>query len=160
YEETQVETTPSTAVAVPVAATPVPAVAAAGGGGGQVPPSPPSGGDGGDDDEDGMLRMSFLEHLEELRSRILKALLGVGVAFVASIWFSDEVWKVVVEPAASALKSLGYKPELVQITPMETFNILWVKLPILCAIFLSSPWILYQVWGFIAPGLYRRERRL
>ena len=43
---------------------------------------------------------------------------------------------------------------------METFNILWVKLPILAAVFLSSPWILYQVWGFIAPGLYRRERRL
>jgi sec-independent protein translocase protein TatC len=43
---------------------------------------------------------------------------------------------------------------------METFNILWVKLPILAAVFLASPWILYQVWGFIAPGLYRRERRL
>ena len=43
---------------------------------------------------------------------------------------------------------------------MEAFNILWVKLPILAAVFLSSPWILYQVWGFIAPGLYRRERRL
>ena len=77
-----------------------------------------------------------------------------------SIWFSDELWQVVREPAAAALKSLGYQPDLVQITPMETFNILWVKLPILAAVFLSSPWILYQVWGFIAPGLYRRERRM
>jgi sec-independent protein translocase protein TatC len=42
---------------------------------------------------------------------------------------------------------------------MEGFQIIWVKLPILCAIFLSSPWILYQVWAFIAPGLYQRERR-
>jgi len=149
----------STAVATTLPAAPAPKTGGSGGGG--KPPDPPSdGGDGGDDDEDGMLRMSFLEHLEELRSRILKALMGVGVAFLASIWFSDELWKIVEEPAAGALKSLGYKPELVQITPMETFNILWVKLPILAAVFLSSPWILYQVWGFIAPGLYRRERRL
>jgi sec-independent protein translocase protein TatC len=42
---------------------------------------------------------------------------------------------------------------------MEAFNIIWVKLPILCAIFMASPWILYQVWAFISPGLYRRERR-
>ena len=42
---------------------------------------------------------------------------------------------------------------------MEAFNIVWVKLPILTAIFIASPWILYQVWGFIAPGLYKKERR-
>jgi sec-independent protein translocase protein TatC len=42
---------------------------------------------------------------------------------------------------------------------MEVFNIVWVKLPILTAIFLASPWVLYQVWGFIAPGLYKKERR-
>ena len=146
----------STAVVPSAPAAPQPK--AAGGGGNKTPPpSPPS---GGDEEEDGMLRMSFLEHLEELRSRILKALVGVGVAFLASIWFSDALWNVVREPAAAALQSLGYKPELVQITPMEAFNILWVKLPILAAIFLASPWIVYQVWAFIAPGLYRRERRM
>ena len=48
---------------------------------------------------------------------------------------------------------------LKQITPMESFNIIYFKLPIICAIFLGSPWILFQVWSFIAPGLYRRERR-
>ena len=150
------------ATAAPVAA-PVPARVTKPGGGGKKPPNPPSGGgggDGGDDDEDGMLRMSVLEHLEELRSRILRALVGVAVAFFICIWFSDELWKVVREPAAAALHTLGYGTDLVQIEPMEAFNILWVKLPILAAIFLSSPWILYQVWAFIAPGLYRRERRL
>jgi sec-independent protein translocase protein TatC len=156
YEDAGVATA-ATAVATTPSAVPAPKT---GGGGGGKTPESPSGGDGGDEDDEGMLRMSFLEHLEELRSRILKALMGVGVAFLASIWFSDELWKIVREPAAAALKSLGYQPDLVQITPMETFNILWVKLPILAAVFLSSPWILYQVWGFIAPGLYRRERRL
>jgi sec-independent protein translocase protein TatC len=50
-------------------------------------------------------------------------------------------------------------PELVTITPMEGFNVIWFKLPLLCSIFIASPWVLYQVWAFISPGLYRRERR-
>ena len=128
------------------------------GGGGRIPP-PPEPPDSGDE-EDGMLRMSFLEHLEELRSRILKALAGVGVAFALSLTFCNDLWKIVSAPAVDALRSLGINPpNLVQITPMEVFNVVWVKLPILCAIFIASPWILYQVWAFIAPGLYRRERR-
>jgi len=106
-----------------------------------------------------MLRMSFLEHLEELRSRIFKALGGVLVAFIVSLTFSGPLWKFVMEPAAAALKSLGYEPSLVAIEPMEQFNIIWFKVPIVCAIFLGAPCILYQVWAFISPGLYRRERR-
>jgi sec-independent protein translocase protein TatC len=45
------------------------------------------------------------------------------------------------------------------IEPMEGFNIIWFKLPLVCAIFLSCPWLLYQVWAFVSPGLYRKERR-
>ncbi len=129
-----------------------------GGSGGRTPPPPPPS-DGGGDEEDGMLRMSFLEHLEELRSRIIKALVGVGVAFVLSLTYTDKLWAFVCQPAVVALKTLGYAPTLKQISPMESFQIIWVKLPILCSIFLASPWILYQVWAFISPGLYRRERR-
>ena len=106
-----------------------------------------------------MLRMSFLEHLEELRSRILRALAGVGIAFVACLWFANDLWRIVSEPATVALKHLGFQQKLVQITPMETFSTVWVKLPMLAAVFLASPWVVYQVWGFVAPGLYRRERR-
>ena len=123
------------------------------------PPPPPPPGDE-DEDEDGMLRMSFLEHLEELRSRLIKAIAGIGVAFVVSLTFTNDLWRFVSAPAVDALRSLGYaNTTLTQITPMEVFNVVWVKLPILCAIFLASPWVLYQVWAFIAPGLYRRERR-
>jgi sec-independent protein translocase protein TatC len=103
--------------------------------------------------------MSFLEHLEELRSRIISALIGIAVAFFGSLFFSNELWNVVRLPAAQALRTLGYDPDLVQIAPMDGFQIIWVKLPIVCSIFLGSPWILYQVWKFISPGLYRRERR-
>lgn len=134
---------------------------AAGGGGRRGSISSGSGGgdDGGGGEEDGMLRMSFLEHLEELRSRILKMLAGVGVAFIISLYFCNEMWSFVSAPAMQALKTLGFRQELVFTGPMETFTIVWMKLPMLASIFLASPWILYQVWAFIAPGLYRRERR-
>src|ERR1700733_1988248 len=83
------------------------------GGGSGSPPPPVRGGD--DDEEDGMLRMSFMEHLEELRSRIFKALLGVAIAFAVSLSFSRPLWDFVCRPATSALASLGYEPSLVQI---------------------------------------------
>jgi len=135
-------------------------LAAAGGGGGKPPQLPTSGDDEGGDEEEGMTRMSFLEHLEELRKRILLAIGGVGVAFFLCLFFSDELWKFVVTPATAALTHLGVNPpELVQISPMDSFRIIWMELPILAAVFLSSPWIMYQVWSFIAPGLYKRERR-
>ena len=131
-----------------------------GGGKTPPPPPPPPGGGGDDEDEEGMLRMSFLEHLEELRTRIIRALMGVAVAFGLSLFYSNQLWDFVCQPAVGALKTLGYNPQnLVQIEPMEAFNVIWFKLPVLCAIFLAAPWILYQVWAFISPGLYRRERR-
>jgi len=125
-----------------------------------VPPPPPPDDDEDDPEEQGMLRMSFMEHLEELRSRIIKALYGLLVAFVLSLVFAGPLWDIISEPAVAALKHLKVNPpHLVQITPMESFSIIWVQLPLLCSIFLASPWIVYQVWAFIAPGLYKRERR-
>ncbi len=107
-----------------------------------------------------MLRMSFMEHLEELRKRILHMLGGVVIIFFLSLVFCNQLWDIIAAPAVDALKQLGIKPpNLVQISPMDTFNIIWMKLPLLCAIFLGSPWILYQVWLFISPGLYKKERR-
>jgi len=91
--------------------------------------------------------------------RIIRALWGVAAAFVVSLTFSNELWHFVSQPAVQALKTLGYPQTLKQITPMESFNVIWFKLPVLCAIFLGSPWVLYQVWAFISPGLYRKERR-
>ncbi len=134
-----------------------PAVPALSGDGAGAPPSPPATGE--EDEEEGMLRMSFLEHLEELRSRLIKMLIGIGVAFLLSLIFANNLWQVISQPALVALRELGFTPKLVIIRPMESFSIVWVKLPMLTSIFLASPWILYQVWAFIAPGLYKRERR-
>jgi sec-independent protein translocase protein TatC len=111
------------------------------------------------DEEDGMLRMSILEHLTELRARLIKALLGFVVAYVVSLTFTDPLWRFVCRPGEQALESLGYPPDIHVLDPMDAIQIVWIKLPIIWAIFLASPWVLYQVWAFIAPGLYRRERR-
>lgn len=142
----------------PGASPSVPAVAAP-----PPPPPPPKAEEEEeeDPDEEGMLRMSFLDHLEELRARIIRALTGVGVAFLSSLIFANDLWNIVKAPAVDALKQLGVNPpKLAQLTPMEAFSVVWVKLPLLASVFLASPWVLYQVWGFIAPGLYKKERRL
>ena len=134
-----------------------PSGSGSGGGRKSLPPPP---GDDGDEEEEGMLRMSFLDHLEELRRRIFFALGGFIAAFLLSLTFCNQLWDVISQPAVAALTTLGvHPPNLSQITPMEAFNVIWVKVPVLVSIFLSSPWLLYQVWAFIAPGLYKRERR-
>ncbi len=140
---------------------PTQAVVRSTGGGRKPPPPPPPPGDDDDDPEDrGMLRMSFLEHLEELRSRLLKAIIGLGVAFMLSLTFSMQLWDIIRAPAFDAMVRLGIKdPHLVIIEPLESFMIIWFKLPLVVSFFVGSPWILYQVWAFIAPGLYKKERR-
>ncbi len=127
----------------------------------QPPPPPPPPPSEPPDEEEGMARMSFMEHLEELRKRLLLAIGGVGVAFFLCLFFSDQLWSVVFEPAGAALVALHVNPPTLKlINPMDGFQIMWMKIPILFAVFLASPWVLYQVWAFIAPGLYRKERRL
>jgi sec-independent protein translocase protein TatC len=151
YHSTQADAAPDTALATTQpASAPAP----------PPPPAPPPVNDEDDPEEDGMLRMSFLEHLEELRSRILKALMGLGIAFFVSLYFVNDLWAVITEPAMNALRENGIKdPRLAMLKPTEAFSIIWVKLPIVAALFLASPWLVYQVWGFIAPGLYKRERK-
>jgi sec-independent protein translocase protein TatC len=122
------------------------------------PPAPPT--EPEDEEEGGMLRMSFMEHLEELRGRIIKALYGLVVAFVGSLIYAGQLWDIISDPAVEALKHLKVEPpQLAQLTPMESFSIIWVKLPLLCSVFIASPWIVWQVWSFISPGLYKKERR-
>jgi len=124
------------------------------------PPSPPVL-NPEDQEEEGMLRMSFMEHLEELRNRIINALYGLGIAFVFALVFAGKLWDIISDPAVDALKHLHVNPpRLVMTTPMESFSIIWVELPLLCSVFLASPWVVYQIWAFISPGLYRKEKRL
>lgn len=168
YEDGYARPEESTEVSPPAASpssTELATTAAAGavvaaGGGGKKPPKEEEEAEEDDPEEEGMLRMSFMQHLEELRTRLIRIVAGLGIAFVVSILYAERLWQIVSEPATKALTELGIDPpNLTQITPMEAFNVVYIKLPLIASLFLASPWILYQVWGFIAPGLYKKERR-
>src|SRR5215471_13634994 len=77
-------------------------------GGHNVPPPPPAPPGEEDDDDEGMLRMSFMDHLAELRTRLLRMVFGVLVAAVGCMSFSGRLWNIVRQPAREALLSLGY----------------------------------------------------
>jgi sec-independent protein translocase protein TatC len=124
------------------------------------PPNPTPPAEEDDEEDDGMLRMSFLEHLEELRSRLIKIVVGLVVAYGGCLIFATKLWEIVSEPAAAALRSIGAEPELIQLDAMDGFLVVYFKLPLLAALFIASPWVLWQVWAFIAPGLYKHERKM
>ena len=96
--------------------------ALASGGGTRTPPPPPPEQDEEDDEDSGMLRMSLMEHLEELRSRIIKALAGFGVAFLVCLLFASPIWEYVQAPLKEATDKLG--GEIIAIDPMEQFSII------------------------------------
>ncbi len=127
------------------------------------PPPPPTTDldDDEDEDEEGMARMSFLEHLEELRTRIIRAFIGLVLGYMACFAFNGPLFELFKAPFDRAASNLPYDPplQLTQITPTEQFYIQFIKLPLLAAIFLGAPWLMFQAWSFIAPGLYKRERK-
>ena len=137
------------------------AVAKAGSAG---PPPPPDDDDDWDEEEEGMARMSFLEHLEELRKRIIHAVIGLVAAYLGCLIFAKTLFLWVRGPIQRAFDLLnelhGFDPplHLVAITPQEQFHLIYLKVPLLAAVFAASPWLVYQAWAFIAPGLYQRER--
>jgi sec-independent protein translocase protein TatC len=111
-------------------------------------------------EEEGMLRMSLMEHLEELRSRVLKALYGFGVVFLICLYQSDRLFDIFMAPGRDAMHRTGIPgADFVAIHLMEQFQIVYVWTPVVSSLFLSSPWILWQAWAFLAPGLYKRERK-
>jgi len=100
--------------------------------------------------------MSLLDHLDELRSRLLRCVVAFGVAFSVCWAFSDTLLDFLLEPIRTHLFEGG---EIVFIHLPEPF-LIYMKAAALAAIFLAAPYVLYQAWAFVAPGLYRSEKRL
>jgi len=101
--------------------------------------------------------MSFLEHLEELRTRIFHALVAVAVGMGICWWYHQALFGFIQKPILDVLRPYGID-KLVVLTPTEAFN-LYLKVSALGGLFITSPYVLYQVWLFISPGLYRREKK-
>lgn len=100
-------------------------------------------------------RMPFMAHLAELRSRLVKASIGLGVAFAICYPFHTQLLAFMVEPLQ---KVLPEGQQLIYTNLPEAF-FTYLKLSFLTAVLLAFPWLIYQVWCFIAPGLYRNEKK-
>src|SRR5579875_2626937 len=111
-----------------------------------------------EDDELNGKQMSFLEHLEELRQRLIRSAISVFVGFIICFYFSDNIYGILAKPLTDTLQSLHMADKLVYTNPVDPFN-LYIKLSIVGGIFLAAPYILLQLWLFISPGLYRHEKR-
>ena len=97
----------------------------------------------------------FLSHLIELRDRLLKMVLAVGILFCGLFWFSQEIYTAL---AAPLLKHLP-NSQMIAIDVAAPFFIPF-KLTLMLCVFLAVPYLLYQIWSFVAPGLYTHEKKL
>jgi sec-independent protein translocase protein TatC len=100
-------------------------------------------------------QMSLLDHLEELRRRIIYSLLFLSAGFLGCWFYVDKIFAFLAVPIQKQLPP-GTKLAFLGVT--DPF-VLFLKVALLAGLFISSPFILYQAWRFIAPGLYARERR-
>ena len=102
--------------------------------------------------------MGFLEHLEELRKRIIWSIVYIAAGFSVCYWWHERIFGLMQQPIMFALKNHNLPQNLVYTNPTDPFN-MYLKISLIVGIFLASPFVLYQVWAFIAPGLYKSERR-
>ncbi len=103
-------------------------------------------------------QMTFLEHLEELRKRLLHSVVSIAIGACICFYFRDNIYGYLARPLTDALHSFGLPDKLGYLNPVDPFN-LYLKLSIMAGLFLASPYVLFQIWLFISPGLYRHEKR-
>jgi len=103
-------------------------------------------------------QMSFLEHLEELRVRLLHSIYSIFITSGVCFIFRDQIYAYLARPLTDTLRQLGLDQQLVYTNPVDPFN-LYIKLAIMGGLFLASPYVLYQLWLFVSPGLYRNEKK-
>ena len=99
----------------------------------------------------------FISHLTELRKRLIQSFVCLLVLFVICYIFSEEIYNFLVAPYAEAVKNSEIQRRLIFTALQETF-LTYIKVSFFTAFFFTSPFILIQIWKFIAPGLYEHEK--
>lgn len=102
--------------------------------------------------------MPLGDHLEDLRRRLVLALVGLLPIFVLALVFGGPLLNFIAQPALDALRAADLPPRFQATSPLESF-LAYLKVATIAAILVGGPWLLYQLWRFVAPGLYARERR-
>jgi len=101
--------------------------------------------------------MSFLEHLYDLRTRIVHALLGIAIGILIGVSVSKYVIGFIIRPMLQALRGAHLEDHLIYTSPTGYISLI-ITLGVYLGLVIASPWVLYQVWLFVAPGLYKHER--
>lgn len=112
----------------------------------------------GENEEEAGGRMSFFDHLVELRKRIVYSLIAIGIGMVAGLAVSKPGLVYITRPMIDALKKNHLDPYL-YFTHPAGYVMLYINFGLYVGIALAMPWVLYQVWLFVAPGLYKHERK-
>jgi sec-independent protein translocase protein TatC len=103
-------------------------------------------------------RMSFGDHLEELRACLIRALIGVALVSVVILFFGKGVLEVAFWPLYMVQRANGLQPRLQSLSPTDAFSA-YFKISLLVGLILSMPWVIHQAWVFVSTGLYPRERQ-
>jgi sec-independent protein translocase protein TatC len=103
-------------------------------------------------------KASFWAHLEELRRRLMYSLMSLGVGFGVCWYFSDRIFAFVQKPIVETLRRYHFDQQLVYLNPTEPFN-LYLRIGFYAGVLLALPFLLYQLWLFVSPALYRHEKR-
>ena len=101
---------------------------------------------------------NFVEHFTELRSRLLKSIIYLFIFFIICYFFAENIYRFLVEPYADAVRDDEINRRLIFTALHETF-ITYLKVAFFTSLFVTSPLILTQIWKFIAPGLYKNEKK-
>ncbi len=101
---------------------------------------------------------SFVEHFTELRSRLVKSIVYLFIFFIICYFFAENIYRFLVEPYADAVRGDELNRRLIFTALHETF-ITYLKVAFFTSLFVTSPIILIQIWKFIAPGLYKNEKK-
>ncbi len=101
---------------------------------------------------------SFVEHFTELRSRLVKSIIYLFIFFIICYFFAENIYRFLVEPYADAVRGDDLNRRLIFTALHETF-ITYLKVAFFTSLFVTSPIILTQIWKFIAPGLYKNEKK-
>ena len=109
-------------------------------------------------DKEQMPTMGFLDHLEELRKRLIYSIIAIAIGCGFSWKYAENIYAIIQRPITEALQREGLAAKLVFLNPTEPFN-LYLKVAGMAGLFIASPFVLYQIWCFISPGLYRNEKR-
>ncbi len=104
-------------------------------------------------------RAPFMQHLQELRWRLWKALVGVAIAATVCFLFHDQIYDFLTAPLYDALKALEVE-QVVKARTIQGAFLFHFKTAILGGIFFGIPIVAYQLWQFVAPGLYKNERKI